>query len=460
MSAPTAPMLDRAQWGHLNDDQFEVVCALATIFGTEALPVMLTQDTAVHSARLNQYAQLVNLHASPAIVEAETKAREEIERSHQEVHATMAKAQEAVESAQAAAQRAVEQATESATAQVRAIQETTAAQIQRVTEAAGAEAQLAQKLQQMTVDKATFPSATAIKPVKIAFGKYSGREDENLRRWLLEVEEANAAARYSDARTQVAMAMSHLVGTARDWAFTCIAQAKATGTEAFPSWEAFKHRLEANFHGEHARHNDRAKFLRTRQHKKSVFEFIQTLRQLSAAVIGEPLDETTKITILREGLNVGPARTQLFRKNPTTFEDACQIALNEDACQRRAHNSRIGPDSSSTRNGPTPMEIGSTDLARQRHSNHVRMELGSTDLARQRQLSNVRCFKCNRPGHYARDCRKNRSNNQFRPRPFRSGSGSRPSRPTSARRVHFRTPHPHREGRNRSNSTQGNASAR
>ena len=107
---------------------------------------------------------------------------------------------------------------------------------------------------------------------------------------------------------------------------------------------------------ERSRHETHDKFLRARQKKKTVFEFVQTLRQLSAAVIGEPLDETTKITILREGLNVGPARTQLFRDSPETFEDACQIALNEDASQRRAHNTRVGPDSSTT-HSPTPTHL-------------------------------------------------------------------------------------------------------
>lgn len=227
------------------------------------------------------------------------------------------------------------------------------------------------------------------------------------------------------------MAISHLVGTARDWAFTCIHQARASGTVAFPSWEAFKLRLEANFHGDHVRHNDRAKFLRARQKKKTVFEFVQTLRQLSAAVIGEPLDETTKITILREGLNVGPARTQLFRDSPETFEDACQIALNEDASQRRAHNTRVGPDSSTT-HGPTPMD------------------LSSTDLTRQRQLSNVRCFKCNLRGHYSRDCRRRRSNSNRQSHPERG------QRPPTSRRVRFRFD-PNRRRTN--NSHQENARA-
>ncbi len=100
--------------------------------------------------------------------------------------------------------------------------------------------------------------------------------------------------------------------------------------------------------------------------------------------MGEPLSETTKVTVLREGMNVGPARTQLFRTNPTTFAEACRIALNEDASQRKA-NVRGGYIESTT-SGPTPMDIS------------------ATELARFRQQDNVTCFKCGRRGHYARTC--------------------------------------------------------
>ena len=77
----SAPQLDRANWSHLTDEQFKYVSSLATIFGVDALPYMLSTDTAVHVARLHQYAQLVHMHASPAIERAEVKAREEVERT-------------------------------------------------------------------------------------------------------------------------------------------------------------------------------------------------------------------------------------------------------------------------------------------------------------------------------------------------------------------------------------------
>jgi hypothetical protein len=236
----------------------------------------------------------------------------------------------------------------------------------------------------------------------------------------LEVEQANEAALYTDDATQVAMAISHLVGTARDCAFTCIDQAKSENREAFPSWQDFKKKLNASFNGEHARHNERAKFLACKQKRRSVFDYIQLLRQLSASVIGDPLSETTKITVLREGLNVGSARTQLFRTDPKTFEDACNIALAEDASQRRANNLRMGHDTGpipSSGSGPSPMDVG------------------STELSRVRQASNVRCYQCNSRGHYARACPKPRRRGQPG-REFPGGRGTPPGRGFPRRRSH------------------------
>lgn len=397
-SQETSPPLNRAQFEHLSDSQFDTACALAVVFGPEALAVMLTEDRAVHIARLEHLSHYVDMRAQPAIKAAEKVARREIEKALKSAQEAQDKAQADIDAANAAAKQAIEESQQSAMRQMRDIQRQAEAQLRQATAA---------------VSQATQASgATRVeisKPIKITFGKYAGHEGENLRRWILEVEQANAAALYTEDSVQIANAISHLAGTARDWAFTCIDQAKSQGREAFPTWSDFKSQLFLSFHGEHARHNDRARFLACKQRKLSVFDYVQSLRQLSAAVLGDPLSETTKITVLREGLALGPVRTELFRTDPSTFEEACRIVLKEDASLRRAANLPLsaGTSSSSAASGPSPMD------------------LSYTELSQDRQLSNIRCFRCNRRGHYATRCR-NRAVKSRNSQERQSGGSSHP----------------------------------
>jgi hypothetical protein len=79
--------------------------------------------------------------------------------------------------------------------------------------------------------------------------------------------------------------------------------------------------------------------------------------------------ERIRVTFAMSKL-AGRAKTQLFRMNPSSLEDAMEVAIQEDYCHKQAH--------ASVSAFATPMEVNSAD--------------------------NMRCFQCGSVGHMKRDC--------------------------------------------------------
>ena len=115
---------------------------------------------------------------------------------------------------------------------------------------------------------------------------------------------------------------------------------------------------------------ERSRFLACKQGKKDSHDYVQELRVLVARMASDPLPEAVKATVFMEGLRPGPAKTQLFRMNPSSLEDAMEVAIHEDYCHKQAHASVSAV--------ATPMEVNSAD--------------------------NMRCFQCGSVGHMKRDC--------------------------------------------------------
>ncbi|KAE8988030.1 hypothetical protein PR003_g26777 [Phytophthora rubi] len=95
------------------------------------------------------------------------------------------------------------------------------------------------------------------------------------------------------------------------------------------------------------------------------------MRVLTASLVGNPLPGHIKVTVFMDGLRVGPARTQLFRVQASTMEEAIQIALQEEYSHKQARTpatvwqsnptyggAPTGSPGNGATNGPVPMDLG------------------------------------------------------------------------------------------------------
>ncbi|KAE8906920.1 hypothetical protein PF003_g9505 [Phytophthora fragariae] len=152
----------------------------------------------------------------------------------------------------------------------------------------------------------------------------------------------------------------------------------------------------------------RSSFLRCKQGKRSLQDYVMELHNLEAAMAGAPLSEDVKVTVFMDGVRTGPVRTELFRRQPKTFNEAVHIAMLEDHCVRSAQGHAPHVEASE---GPTPMEISLAESARSQKT----------------QRASGRCFGCNQPDHFRRNCPTNPWKGATR-QEVRSASGSQQPR--------------------------------
>ncbi|KAG2960117.1 hypothetical protein PC119_g26495 [Phytophthora cactorum] len=205
------------------------------------------------------------------------------------------------------------------------------------------------------------------------------------------------AALISTEQLRVAFALSNLSGRAKSWAYT----REATTPGCFASWAQLCEQLRAAFLPANYEYRQRSRFLSWKQGKRELHEYIQEMWELTASLVGNSLHEHIKVTVFMDGLRVGPARTQLFRVQASTLEEAIQVDLQEEYSHRQART-----PASAWPGGSTP------NSNRTSPSQPVPMELG---LAEQQ---GIRCYGCGGLGHMKRACPAGGQRKRFPPRPL------------------------------------------
>ncbi|KAE9032971.1 hypothetical protein PR003_g9070 [Phytophthora rubi] len=82
----------------------------------------------------------------------------------------------------------------------------------------------------------------------------------------------------------------------------------------------------------------RSSFLRCKQGKRALQDYVMQLHNLEADMAGAPLSEDVKVTVFMDGVRTGPVRTELFRRQPKTFNrnsDHSPVASSESVPTRQ-----------------------------------------------------------------------------------------------------------------------------
>ncbi|POM67188.1 LOW QUALITY PROTEIN: Gag protein [Phytophthora palmivora] len=131
------------------------------------------------------------------------------------------------------------------------------------------------------------------KPLRLKVNLYEWKEGENIYFWVREVELAMDAALISTERLRVAFALSNLGGRAKTWAYTPEATTRGCLKTSFQLWQ----QLRSTFLPANYEYRQRSRFLACNQGKRELHEYIQEMRILVAALVGNPLPEHIKVTV-------------------------------------------------------------------------------------------------------------------------------------------------------------------
>ena len=122
------------------------------------------------------------------------------------------------------------------------------------------------------------------------------------------------------------------------------------------------------------------RFFASRQGKRTLHQYVQEMRMLSASITVQPLPESVKVPAFVNGLRPGPARQALFRQMPAAMEHAISIAFVEE----QSFNTGLANPWQRQWERPAPRGQGTTP-----------MDLSSAEVV---------CYNCGKRGHIKARC--------------------------------------------------------
>ena len=241
------------------------------------------------------------------------------------------------------------------------------------------------------------PPTPRVQPLKLDVSSYDGAVSTPLLRWFCEIDTAIHARQIFDQEMQVAFLMSKLSGRARTWAYG----KRLADPLCFVNLEELKRELRAAFEPPQSEFRMRTAFLAVRQGSLDLHDYVQKVRYMASCVVSAPIDMATQVTTFMTGLRDGPVKTHLFREYPSTLEEAFSIALREDFSARQARSHSYRQQGGNTVNyAPEPMDISSITHGNARGSFQKTRFRSSNSASR-----SSKCFRCQKLGHYAAQCR-------------------------------------------------------
>jgi hypothetical protein len=246
---------------------------------------------------------------------------------------------------------------------------------------------LAQSVAELTASS----RAPKKKAVRLDAPKFDGSDGNKLAHWLLAVEHSGRAQLIEDDMQMVAYAMSNLRGRASEWAYSTLL---ADG-DAFYNWSVFKDKIRTMYQPPNNEVLLQGRFFSCRQSKRTLQQYVQEMRTISASITQQPLTEAVKVPAFMNGLRHGPARQALFRKKPSTMEEAISIAFVEE------QSSNTGMSTPWKNFDPN----GHRNAGRKQHDGSEPMDLSNAEVV---------CFNCGKRGHMKAQCKERpRANDRY-----------------------------------------------
>ncbi|GMF52943.1 unnamed protein product [Phytophthora fragariaefolia] len=141
-----------------------------------------------------------------------------------------------------------------------------------------------------TVSTPSGTRSSMTKPVKMSVPTFDGKDSDSIAFWVREIEIALSAGQIYDARAQVAFALSNMGGRPRAWAM-----ARETASPGYlTSWSFMEQELRATFLLANVAYLHRTSFLRCKQGKGSLQDYIVELQNREAGMASTPSLRTSR----------------------------------------------------------------------------------------------------------------------------------------------------------------------